>query len=833
MAFYLNYALRALRRSGQRTLLVIVSVAFGVMALVAMLLLSDMITDALLQGPRVIRGGDLYLERPGEDVMLSDSDVAQLAALQAAGRIDAYTLSARTFSMLIKPEGGTKTAFVMYGKGVEPEVYPLVGRLSMRAPEGATLADAIGPSGQIAVSRDLAADLGLSVGDVVLATDGMGGAPQRVVVGGVIEMVPDHMAKSVLYSLDTARLLANNQSVITSASLLVDQGLYDLAHDLESSGWEVIVTQDTENPPKKVRDVFNFGLKGAGMLALLVGGIGVSNTMQVVLARRTTEIAVLKTLGYRRWHLLLLFGLETVVIGIVGSLFGLVSAVLIARPLVHSMENAGIFLLDWRVDIRALISGGLAGVATAVIFGFYAILRASAVRPAALLRQFSTAPAWQRWLATVGVYGLLTLPFGVVSAFIMGSPLQGAGIIALGLAGFLGLGLVMGIALWLTGYLPMPRLRLLVLARNNLKRQRLRHVFALIALFAGVVAIGFSVATIRAAGEAVNERLASLEGPNLILFGRMDQDAAIQAQMDRLKGVRSMHVRYPAELASLDVWIDGAWQPLAVNWLDGRRYDEPAWGLELTGEPWGSVADGVYLPQELRTVYGGLQAGMRLRLENASGAAREMALAGFFTPDEDQHMGEVPRSAVISREATADLSRQQATVIFEGELEVSRLNAATRSLGNAIPGVMVISASDVRAVVQGMLLSLLSFVIAVAGLALVAGAVLIANAVGLAMIERRREIGVMKAVGYTSRHVLTALVLEHAQLGLLAGVSGTAAVAAGCFLLRKAQADIVLTLDALPGLAIILVCTGLAVVSVVSVAWRPTRVPPLVVLRDE
>ena len=64
-------------------------------------------------------------------------------------------------------------------------------------------------------------------------------------------------------------------------------------------------------------------------------------------------------------------------------------------------------------------------------------------------------------------------------------------------------------------------------------------------------------------------------------------------------------------------------------------------------------------------------------------------------------------------------------------------------------------------------------------------------------------------------------------------VLGTSAVAAICHLLRLTHSDIVLSLDVLPGLEIILVCMGLAVASVVSVARQPARVPPLVVLRDE
>jgi putative ABC transport system permease protein len=134
---------------------------------------------------------------------------------------------------------------------------------------------------------------------------------------------------------------------------------------------------------------------------------------------------------------------------------------------------------------------------------------------------------------------------------------------------------------------------------------------------------------------------------------------------------------------------------------------------------------------------------------------------------------------------------------------------------------------------QGILFSLFSFVITVAGFALVAGAVLIANAVGLSMIERRREIGVMKTVGYTSRHVLLTLVLEHGQLGILAGLLGTVAVKVALHVIRESQPEIALSLDILPGLAIIVVCTGFALFSVLTVAWRPTRIPPLAVLRDE
>lgn len=77
-------------------------------------------------------------------------------------------------------------------------------------------------------------------------------------------------------------------------------------------------------------------------------------------------------------------------------------------------------------------------------------------------------------------------------------------------------------------------------------------------------------------------------------------------------------------------------------------------------------------------------------------------------------------------------------------------------------------------------------------MALVAGGVLIANSVGLAMLDRRREMGIFKAIGYTSARILTGMAIEYALLGLVAGIAGMGAV-----------------------------------------AWRPTHARPLDVLRQE
>ena len=84
----------------------------------------------------------------------------------------------------------------------------------------------------------------------------------------------------------------------------------------------VTTTQDTLQQSKNSVQNIRYFMQVAGLLALLIGGIGIINTMQVVLRRRHMEIAMLKTVGYQRHDLVNLFGLEASILGFIGGIVG-------------------------------------------------------------------------------------------------------------------------------------------------------------------------------------------------------------------------------------------------------------------------------------------------------------------------------------------------------------------------------------------------------------------------------------------------------------------------------------------------------------------------------
>jgi putative ABC transport system permease protein len=127
--------------------------------------------------------------------------------------------------------------------------------------------------------------------------------------------------------------------------------------------------------------MINKFLEITGLLSLLIGGVGIVNTMQVVLSRRKTEIAMLKTSGYRRGDLYALFGLEAGLLGLIGGILGSAAAIGVSSIVRGLMQSLGIniaFLLNpW------IISGGVAtGLVTALIFGLLPISASGECAPA-------------------------------------------------------------------------------------------------------------------------------------------------------------------------------------------------------------------------------------------------------------------------------------------------------------------------------------------------------------------------------------------------------------------------------------------------------------------
>jgi putative ABC transport system permease protein len=815
-----GYALQRLKHDKQRVAIAVLAVAFGVMSLTAMSTLAQTITRVLLVDPRLTIGGDAQLWR--DEAVLSPESIAQIEALHEQGVIERYALVEYNNMLVMKTPDSGQVTFLRRGMGIDPQTYPLLGEVTVGEPAGASLADVLAEPWSAVVTQDIAEERGLSVGDTILVTNRLGGTLREMHVAGIATGTPGYEGELIYYSLETARRITGFDVPATDVLVIWSDETDGTIAELSAAGWVIYTPESVTAQSEEIDSTFGFALKGAGILGLMVGGIGIANTMQVMLARRREEIAILKTLGYSRRDMIGLFVLETGIIGLFGSLLGVLLSIGLSVGLVAIVGRVVTLFFEWQFDPVLGLGGLVVGVVTTVLFAMNAILEASDVRPADIFRH---APqAGRRWWRTVAVYATLAIPFAAITSIILKSVLEGVGILLLALGGLIGLGLLLGGTMWVVlRLLPTFRFHLLRMARNNMRRRGFALIFAMIALFVGVFTLGLSITTISSSMDEYARRSFSLEGINLVVLADPEREAAIRTELARYP-VENINTRYQAAVESI-VLADGSVVP--ARELQGR--DGVPWDVTLEGRPWGSVPDGVYLPLDAA-----LPLGSELIVTGVEGAEHRLTVVGTFSATVWEDGLLAPAGGLlVSKDVFLDLSGDQFYFTVAGEAPVSALTEVRDAVGRALPETMVITSLDIDGFFSATLKNLFTFAAAMAGLAFLAGGVLIANAVSLAMIERQYEIGILKAVGYARGRVLRTILLEYGLIATIASLLGLAGVEGFIVVLQKVQqtAGELLHVTWVSGGLIVLVSVGLTLGAALAVAWRPTQVRPGVLLR--
>ncbi len=136
----------------------------------------------------------------------------------------------------------------------------------------------------------------------------------------------------------------------------------------------------------ETENVLGLLLAAAGIITLLVGGIGIMNVMLVSVTERTREIGLRLAVGARRADIRNQFLIESVVLCSVGGVIGLLIGVGASLGLEQFGSVIGVTDFNVEVDFTIAIVAIIASSAVGVVFGFYPALRASSLDPIEALR---------------------------------------------------------------------------------------------------------------------------------------------------------------------------------------------------------------------------------------------------------------------------------------------------------------------------------------------------------------------------------------------------------------------------------------------------------------
>ena len=624
--FFLRSALQNLRRGGQRNLVAFLCVAFGVMSLVAMTTMARSIEKMLILDPVELIGADLTLDRSGEN-SITPAEENGIQQMLQAGAIEKYTLVDFSTMLALRLPGSSELVLPTTGMGVDPLVYPLAGELRISSPKDIDLSHLLTKPGDVVITSDLASTYRLRVGDKLSLTDLGLGVPLQGKVTGIASDTPNHQGSKVYYSHETAGILTGMER--PGNTLLINAADPNtVSKTVEQAGWRVFTAEALASATAIREGTLAMALKDIGLLGLLVGGIGIANTMQVLLRRRRKEVAVYKSLGYTGKQILPMFVLEASLLGLGGSLLGAGLGIGLSYAIVGLFSRITTVLVRWSFSPIEAASGIVIGVLTTTIFAMWAIVATSRVRPIALLRNEALDASQLPIVQSLGLGMMLAIPFLAIAVWVLKSFWIGllvlfGSIFALALIG-LGLWLLVRLVLKI---LPMSNWPLGRISRNNLRRRSSSLVFAMVALFVGVIMLGLG-AVVTQSGQRVIGALEQNPGAeNLAVYTDPQNESEIRAQLasagfsqpttGHLYRVENIHTKGDKS---------DTYQPQLLGRSDPGS-------MKITGAAWGSRPDGIYTYN-----YYHVEPGTKLIITGLDGVAHELEVVGSYESDNQANL---------------------------------------------------------------------------------------------------------------------------------------------------------------------------------------------------
>ncbi|HYA99561.1 MAG TPA: FtsX-like permease family protein [Ktedonobacteraceae bacterium] len=945
LGLYWSYATRSLIRGGQRTVLAIFCVAVGVMAIVALQLVGLSVNQALLGNIIEANGGDIRLN--SEIAPLRQPDIAFFDKLKRQQLITDYATSYDPGGSITLPTGEEETFSFL---AVSPN-FPLVGQANFIAPSHNLQMQNVVTGNNIAISSTVFDGLKAHIGSTYniktldgrfvpvrvaaeFQEDGAFRGPQVIISQAALDSVPG--PKGVLEPAQYGTVYMT----VPASHLNTVQA--ELTQQFPSA--RVITATDLLKQRQSQVDQIRLFLRIVGLLALFIGGIGIINTMQVLLRRRQIEIAMLKTTGYRQVDLYALFGLEAALLGIIGGIIGSLVGLGTSLLIRSVVESAFFIHLPIVVDTFTLLTGLLIGLATALIFGLLPIVQASQIRPLSVLREVIERNKVSSRIITFCLLIILSLLFVLLASTILGDLVTaiiavygGAGLIFALALGFsvlvlaisklpvyekprprMLLWLLLAIGLILLSILVLAALLLLGLAANtlatksghdligtyvlvvlgclgivlvggslvyflavivnsvvmftprswktsvmlayrNLGRQRLRTTTTLTALFVGVFAIGLILILGQGIKDTINSTLSTLFTHNVYVVVPPNQKQAVQRQLAQSKGIDAGKTLvntvvpqvYPILIAGRDLnaVLRSVGKNDKINARDIVGDLSDVQGFDLSGgknnlptivlksgrnlQTSDAGTNAVILSSELQQNPVNLHPGDTLVVQSTDGSvSRILKVVGFY--DSTSPQGNPNFASILADTSLANqLGGSQTLEVFSLKVDPEQVPALKKHIDTVVPSAFILSVVDIDSLVNQVLNNLIIMLTTLASLAMVAGLIIIANAVALAMLERRREIGILKSVGHTSKSILSTVLIENGLVGLLGSLVAMLLVVGAITALSKFVFHVDFGIGT-PLVVLIIGATSLITMLVaLVVAWGAVRVRPLDVLRYE
>ncbi|MET7737185.1 ABC transporter permease [Streptomyces sp. NPDC005402] len=595
-------------------------------------------------------------------------------------------------------------------------------------------------------------------------------------------------------------------------------------------------------------DVIKYVMLGFAGIAVLVGIFLIVNTFSMLIAQRTRELGLLRALGADRRQVRRSVLTEATLLGLVGSTVGLGTGIGLAVGLIALMNAFGMnirtgeMVIGWGTPVAAYV----VGVGVTFVAAYLPARRAAGVSPMAALSDAEIAGIG-RPLRVRAIVGGLVGAAG--AAALLGCVLSSRTASA---ASFLGLGVVLTLlATVIAGpLLVRPVIRVLggafpalfgpvgrMSQRNALRNPRRTGATAA-ALMVGLALVGGMSVASASMSKSFDDQIDKTLGADFVVQN-------------------GNFLPFPQEVTDAVRDTEGAglvvrsrFAPVAVRLPDGKRVETTAAGYDpqldevahityAQGDTAAALAAG-HLGMDLDFARDhDVKVGSEVPVEFQGGRRAELTV-GALT-DQDSAEGFGTQGGIYFGLATLERFARggQDSALYVNAASgtgADRLRTGLEKTLDPYPQVQVRDLADYKDLVHDQIAVLLYLVYALLGLAIVIAVLGVVNTLALSVVERTREIGLLRAIGLARRQLRRMIRLESVVIAVFGAVLGLALGLVWGVCTQQVLALQGMNALAIPWGTIVAVVVGSAVVGIVAAllpALRASRMNVLAAIAHE
>jgi putative ABC transport system permease protein len=579
-----------------------------------------------------------------------------------------------------------------------------------------------------------------------------------------------------------------------------------------------------------------------GLVALFAAAFLIQNTFQIIVTQRTKELALLRAVGATRRQVLGMVLGEATIVSIVAAGLGVLLGVGLATLIRLAFETFGGDIPAGELTVRPRTIGvALAtGLVVTVLSALSPALSASRIPPVAAMRE-AFAPPRQRSLtrrATLGTVltvlggGLLftglrvELPTDAVSEISLvgaGAALIFVGIAVLGPLLARPVGRSIGAPVAASGTVG-------TIARENSVRSPRRTAATASSIMIGTALAGLALILGSSLDVTTDNLIADRFRSDLIVqpggFGGAQISPSLSTELQELPEVAGVApIRQGvAEVNGTGLFLGAADMARLVGLV---RFEVAAGDLAGLGDTELAVSD--ELAAELA-----VGVGDEVTMTFAAGGEQPFTIGAVYVPVGPGADGYITRAAW-----DANFTERFDSAVFvdlANDVDLATGRSAVTTVADTYPGAVVLDQNQFADEARSQIRQILGLVFALLALTLLIGFVGILNTLLLSIIERTREIGLLRAVG-TTRRQLSAMITWEAVIvavfGALLGIGlgiffGWAVVSS-----LQRDSELVLSIPALSLATAVMVAAVAGIFAAVYPGWRASRLNVLAAIAYE